>query len=204
MPLNVLPATRRWIKRRNLCWAQCDKVTALVGIAANLRAVPAAHVTFQFVDRRRLRPAHDIQRHRLVRVAPEAADLKVKIARVQSVAEAGRGLSGSFESEHALVPGDTRQPVSFLPSLGRALRRMPNRTPVNALSRFGAHQDKNAPAWRRPASRYRLGWFSEGIQGGRCGRRCVVVAAFWLARIKNTSVARPPDFDGTSNSSGDL
>ena len=58
----------------------------------------------------------------------------------------------AFESEHALVPGDT----SFLPGLGRALRRMPNRTAVNALARFGAHQGKNAPAWRRSASRY--GW----------------------------------------------
>jgi hypothetical protein len=66
-------------------------VAALVRIAANLRAVLAAHVTFQFVDRRRLRSAHDIQRHRLVRVATEAADLKVEISSVQSVAEAGEG-----------------------------------------------------------------------------------------------------------------
>ena len=56
------------------------------------------------------------------------------------IAEAGRGLSRSLESEHGLVPGDTRQTVSFLPSLGRALRRMPNRTAVNALARLGAHQ----------------------------------------------------------------
>src|SRR6202035_3256498 len=88
------------------------------------------------------------------RVTAEAADLEVDVSGVQGVAEAGRGLSRSFESEHALVPGDTRQTVNFLPSLGRALRRMPNRTAVNAFARFGAHQGKNAPAWRRPASRY--------------------------------------------------
>jgi hypothetical protein len=35
---------------------------------------------------------------------------------------------------------------------------MPNRTAVNAFARFGAHQAKNAPAWRRSASRYGLGW----------------------------------------------
>jgi hypothetical protein len=126
-------------------------------IAPNLRAVLASHVPLQFVDGRRLRPAYDIQRHRLVRVAAEAADLKIEISCVQSVGEARRGLSRSFESEHALVPGDTCQTVSFLPSLGRALRRLPDRTAVTALARFGAHQGKNAPAWRRSASRYGLG-----------------------------------------------
>jgi hypothetical protein len=111
----------------------------LVGITPNLRAVLAAHVTFQFVDGRCLRPADDVQRHGLVSVAAEAADLKLEKSRVQSVAEARRGLRRSFETEHALVPGDTRQTVSFLPSLGRALRRMPNGTAVNALARLCAH-----------------------------------------------------------------
>jgi hypothetical protein len=129
-------------------------MAALIGIAADLRAILAAHVTFQFVDRRCLRSANNVERHRLVGVAAEAADLKIEISSVQSVAEARRGLSRSFETEHTLVPCDTRQPVGFLPSLGRALRRMPNRTPVNTLARFGAHQGKNAPAWRRSASRY--------------------------------------------------
>jgi len=144
-------------------------MTALIGITPNLRAVLAAHVPLQFVDGRHLRPADDVQGHRLVGVAAKAADLKVEISRVQRVAEAGRGLSRSFETQHALVPGDTRQTVSFLPSLGRALRRMPNRTAVNALARFGAHQGKNVPAWRRSASRYGLGWLSAGTQGARCG-----------------------------------
>jgi hypothetical protein len=117
------------------------------------------------VDGRRLRPAHDVQRHCLVCVTAEAADLEIEISCVLRVAEAGRGLSRSFESEHALVPGHTRQTVSVLPSLGRALRRMPNRTAVNALARFGAHQGKNAPTWRRSASRYGLGLLSAGTQG---------------------------------------
>jgi hypothetical protein len=55
-------------------------------IAPNLRAVLAPHVPLQFVDGRRLRPAHDVQRHRLVSVAAEAADLKVKVSRVEGVA----------------------------------------------------------------------------------------------------------------------
>jgi hypothetical protein len=124
-----------------------------LSIAANLRAVLAAHVTFQFVDGRCLWPADNVQGHCLMSVTAEAADLKVVISRVQRVAEAGRGLSRSFESKHALVPGNTRQTVSSHPSLGRALRRMPNRTAVDALARFGAHQGKNAPAWLRSASR---------------------------------------------------
>jgi hypothetical protein len=77
-------------------------------------------------------------------VAAEAADLKIEVSCIQSVAEARKWLSRSFETEHPLVPGDTRQTVSFLPSLGRALRRMPYRTAVNALARFSAHQGKNA------------------------------------------------------------
>src|SRR4051794_31109575 len=88
------------------------------------------------------RPANDVQCHRLVSVAAEAADLKIEISSVQSAAEARRGLSRSFETQHVLVPGDTRQTVSFLPSLGRALRRIPNRTAANALARFGSHQGK--------------------------------------------------------------
>ena len=71
-------------------------------IAPNLRAVLAAHVTFQFVDGPRLRSADNVQSHCLVGVAAEAADLKIAVARVQCVAEARRGLSRSFESKHAL------------------------------------------------------------------------------------------------------
>jgi hypothetical protein len=52
-------------------------------IAANVRAVLAAHVPLQFVDRRRLRPTHDIQ---LLSDAftTETADLKVEILGVQA------------------------------------------------------------------------------------------------------------------------
>jgi hypothetical protein len=68
-------------------------MAALVGVAANLRAILAAHVTFQFVNGRRLRPADDVERYGLVGVAPEAADLKVETPGIQGIAEARRGLS---------------------------------------------------------------------------------------------------------------
>jgi hypothetical protein len=66
-------------------------MVALVGIAANLRAILAAHVTFQFVDGRCLRPANNVERHRLMGTAAEAADLKIAVASVQGVAKARRG-----------------------------------------------------------------------------------------------------------------
>jgi hypothetical protein len=142
-------------------------MAALVGIT--LRAVLASHVTLQFVDCGRLWPADIVQRHGLMRITTEAADLKVEISSVQSVAEARRGLSRSLVPQHALILRYTGETVSFLPSLGRALRRMPYRTAVNALARFGAHQGKNAPAWRPSASRYGLSFAEWDTQGALCG-----------------------------------
>jgi hypothetical protein len=81
-------------------------------IAPNLRAVLAPHVPLQFVDGRHLRPAHDIQRHRLVRVAAEAADLEIEVSGIESIAQSGRWLGRSLETEHALVLGET---VGFMP-----------------------------------------------------------------------------------------
>src|SRR3981081_237081 len=60
----------------------------------DLRTVLATHVSFQFVDRHRLRPAHDVQRDRLVSVITEAPDLKIPVAGVQRVTERRRGLRG--------------------------------------------------------------------------------------------------------------
>ena len=77
-----LPPGRWWIEGGNFGRSESHKMASLVRVSSNLRAILAAHVTFQFVDWRRLRPAHDIQRHRLVRVAAEAADLKVEISGV--------------------------------------------------------------------------------------------------------------------------
>src|SRR5258708_39189549 len=54
----------------------------LVGVATDLRAILAAHVSFQFVDRRRLRPAHDVQGDGLVSIATEASDFKNSVAGV--------------------------------------------------------------------------------------------------------------------------
>ena len=50
-------------------------------------ALATAHVAFQFVDRRRLSPAYNIERDGLVVVAAEAFDFEVKLAGVQGVAK---------------------------------------------------------------------------------------------------------------------
>jgi hypothetical protein len=64
-------------------------MAALERIAPDLRAILAAHVALQFVDGRRLRPTHDVQRHFLMRVAAEAADLEVEVSGVLCIAQSG-------------------------------------------------------------------------------------------------------------------
>ena len=55
------------------------------------------------MDGRGFRPADNIQRHGLVRVAPEAANLKLEISGVQGISECRRRLHQTLESEHALI-----------------------------------------------------------------------------------------------------
>src|SRR4030088_1092986 len=69
---------------------QRHQVAALIRVAPDLRAILASHVTLQFVDRCRLRPTDNIQRHRLVRIAAEAPDFEIAVARVESVTSRGR------------------------------------------------------------------------------------------------------------------
>jgi len=109
-------------------------MAALVGIAAHLGAIFAAHVPLQLVDWRRLGPAHDVQRDRLMRVATEAPDLKIPVAGVQRVTERRRGLRGSLVAQHALVPGLAGELVGFLPRLTGALGRGPYGSAVDPLA----------------------------------------------------------------------
>jgi hypothetical protein len=81
-------------------------MAALVRIAANIRAVFAAHVTFQLVDGRRLRSEHDIvpqsDVYRSRGSGPQGRDI-----RVESIAQRRGGLRRAFVPEHPLVPYDT-------------------------------------------------------------------------------------------------
>jgi hypothetical protein len=95
-------------------------MAALIGMASNLQTILAAHVAFQFVDRGRLCPAHNVQRHGLMSVAAETADLKVEISGVEGVAERQGRLGWAFVSEHALIPSLAGEPVSFVARLARS------------------------------------------------------------------------------------
>ena len=63
-----------------------------VEIAANLRAVLAAHVAFQFMDRRRLRSPHDAARDGLMRAAAKAFHFEVVSGNECTAAERRRWL----------------------------------------------------------------------------------------------------------------
>jgi hypothetical protein len=78
---------RRWITGRNLGRSQRDEMAPLVWIAAHLGAILAAHVPFQFMDRRCLRSPHDVQGNGLVRVAAKAFHFEIaKLALIASPA----------------------------------------------------------------------------------------------------------------------
>jgi hypothetical protein len=64
-------------------------MAALVRTAANLRAILAAHVPFQLLDRRRLGSAHNVQGDGVVYIAAEAADFEIEESSVEGVAKSG-------------------------------------------------------------------------------------------------------------------
>ena len=109
-----------------------------------------AHITLKLMDRCRIRPPHDVERDGLVRIAAEAADLKVVVARIERVAEGRRGLRRSLEREHALVPGVAGELVGFPTRFRRALGRYADRCAVKPVAGFGAHGGENVPAEQAP------------------------------------------------------
>ena len=109
-------------------------MATLVSIAAHLGAVLAAHVAFQFVDRRGLGSAHNVQGDGLMRIAAEAPDFETEKTRVEGIAERRRWLRRTFVPKHALIPRLTGKAVGFLARLGGALSRSPDRTAVNGFA----------------------------------------------------------------------
>jgi hypothetical protein len=86
-----------------------------------------------------LRPLpHDIRGDCLVRVAAEAADLKVDVAGIEGVTERRRGLRRSFEGEHALGPSLAGQLVGLPARLSRPLVRYADRGAIKPIAGFGA------------------------------------------------------------------
>src|SRR4051812_17417551 len=114
-------------------------MTALIGIASNLRAVLTAHIPFQLVDRCRFRPSNHIQRDGLVSVATEAGDFKIAVTGIEGIAEGWRRLRRPFVAEQPHVPSLTRETIGFPARLLGALRGSPDGGTVDALSGFRGH-----------------------------------------------------------------
>ena len=55
------------------------------------------------MDRRRLRPAHDVERDGLMGVAAETTDLQIEVARIEGIPECRRWLRRSLEASIRLV-----------------------------------------------------------------------------------------------------
>ena len=73
-------------------------MAALVGIAADLRAVLAAHVALKFMNGRRLRPPDDVEGDGLIGVATETSDFGVKVAALSTSASVGDGCAGPLKA----------------------------------------------------------------------------------------------------------
>jgi len=92
----------------------------------SLRALVAAHVTLELVNRGRLRLPDDVERDRLMRVAAETLHLEVTVSCVQRVAESWRGLGRALEAQHARIPGLAGQAIGILAGVPRALGEDPH------------------------------------------------------------------------------
>jgi hypothetical protein len=68
-------------------------MTSIEGASRQFGAVLATHVALEFVDRRGLRAAYDIEPDSLVRVAAKTPDFQIGVAAVQSIANC-RGWDG--------------------------------------------------------------------------------------------------------------
>lgn len=109
-------------------------MAALVRIPCGPANSPGAtHVPFQFIDRRWLRSAHSVQRHRLMRVAAGALHFEAEVSGVQCVAQRGRGFGRALEAEHTFVPGFAGQTIGVLARLDRTFSGSPDRRAVDGF-----------------------------------------------------------------------
>src|ERR1700680_2576670 len=120
-------------------------MAALVGIAPHLRTVAAPHISLKLMDRRRLWAPHNVQRDCLMGIAAETPDLEISVARVKSIAQCWRGLGRALVTEHPIVPSFAGEFVRFFASFLRTLRRMPDRTAVDAFAGLSAHLTHQSP-----------------------------------------------------------
>ena len=119
-------------------------MAALVGIASDFRAVLAAHISFQFMDRRCLRSPHDVEGNGLMRVAAKAFHFQIAEPGIDRVAQRRRWLRRTLKAEHALVPRLAGEPVGFLAGFRWPAPPPPGPMSRKCLSRFRAHAGRIA------------------------------------------------------------
>jgi hypothetical protein len=76
-------------------------MASLVSIAPDFRTLAAAHVAFQFMDRRHLRSPHDVEGNGLVRVAAKAFHFEVAVPGIERVTERGLWLRRTLRRANA-------------------------------------------------------------------------------------------------------
>jgi hypothetical protein len=96
-------------------------MAAFVGIAPDFGALVAAHVAFEFMDRRCLLSPHDVEGNGLMRVAAKTFHFEIAKPGVDRVPQRRRWLRRTPKAEHALVPRLDREPVGFLARFRRPL-----------------------------------------------------------------------------------
>ena len=115
------------------------------------RTVLAAHVALKLMDRGRLGPANDVERHRLVGFAAKAFDFEIGIAAVEGVTEGRRGLRRPLESEHALAPRDAGEMIRNPARFRGLLRRMPDGCAIAWHASIPVRHARSAPRPNRAA-----------------------------------------------------
>jgi len=86
------------------------------------------------MDRRGLRPPHDVERYRLMGIAADTANFEIDETGIEGVAERRRWLRRTAIAEHTRVPRFGGEPVGFLARLLGPFSRGRDRTAVNGLA----------------------------------------------------------------------
>ena len=149
-PLSWPPSGRR-VARGNLGRPQSHELAALVGVAAELRTIFAAHIALEFVDRRGLPSPDDIQRDCLVGIATEAVHFEITIP--GRVTDRGRRLCRPLIAEHSRIPCLTGEPIRLFTRSPGPIRCGADLAAVDPLSRLGAHGANDAATGAEIASR---------------------------------------------------
>jgi hypothetical protein len=109
-------------------------MATLERVALTLGAVTAAHIALQFVDRRRLSSAHNVERDGLMGVSAQAFNFKVEVAGIERIAQCRGGLGRTLIGDHAFIRCLAAELIGFLARLRGALLRCAYRRAVDALS----------------------------------------------------------------------